>query len=364
MLCKTLSLSEQTQQFEFNGLTGQPVVSFLRDFSAPVKVEFAQTNAELAHLIQHDNNGFARWEAMQRLCLNLMLPAIRGGELDPEMYQQLLNALTGLIDQPPQDKAILAEMLKLPAASYVAEQCHPIESQKVYATRKTLEHQLALDLESHFTGLYSRNHQDETFSLSPEAMAERVLKNTALGYLVATEKAEHYKLAEAQYRSATNMTDRLAAFGALVHSEYPDKQAIIDDFYAHWRDDTLVLDKWFAMQATVPAKTTLRSVEALLKHSAFSIRNPNKVRSLIGAYTGNMPGFHLSDGSGYKFVADKIIELNAINPQIAARLAGTFNNWKAHAEPYSSLMREQLERINAEPDLKKDIREIVSKALA
>ncbi|MBT8113991.1 MAG: aminopeptidase N [Arenicella sp.] len=361
---ETMMLTETTQTVEFRDWGHAPVVSMLRDFSAPVKVEFEQSDDELAHLVQFDTNGFARWEAMQRLSLNLILPAVDGNEFDPVLYHKLLNALGRLIDGAPEDKAMLALMLTLPGSSYIANLCRPIKSQAVYRTRRKLESALAIDLQDRLFSLYRDNQSSGLFSLEAGAMAQRELQNRALSYLVATERDEFYALARQQYDIANTMTDRLAAFAALVHSAYRDKQAIIDDFYSRYRQDALVLDKWFAMQAMVPEENALANVQTLLKHSAFSINNPNKVRSLIGAYTANMPSFHNPDGSGYVFLADKIIELNQINPQIAARLAGAFNNWREHVEPNSSMMKNQLERINNEQALAKDIREIVSKALA
>jgi len=159
------------------------------------------------------------------------------------------------------------------------------------------------------------------------------------------------------------MTDRLAAFSALIMSSYPERGVLINDFYTHWQHDTLVLDKWFALQAMTPKKEVLNDVRGLLDHSAFSMNNPNKVRSLIGAFTSNLVGFHRQDGKGYEFLADRVIELNAINPQVAARLVGVFNNWKNYSEPYKVAMKTQLQRINHEQNLAKDVTEIVSKAL-
>ena len=364
-VAKTLSITDEQQSFEFTEFNQQPVVSLLRDFSAPIKVEFAQSNAELVHLIRFDQNGFARWEAMQRLSLNLILPVVtdKKSQLDQQLYQQLRDVVTGLINDPPQDKAILAEMLSLPPASYIAEQCKPIDPLRVYALRDEVMTRLAKDLTLEFEQLYHANNQRIEFSLEAQAMAERVLKNTALDYLVTCEQPEYYQLAHEQYMAANNMTDRLAAFGALVHSNYEQSAELIEHFFARWHDDALVLDKWFAMQATVPRAATLASVQALMKHTAFSITNPNKVRSLIGAFTSNMPGFHQANGAGYQLLADRIIELNTINPQIAARLVGSFNNWRAYDAPYSTMMKTELERINTEKNLAKDVTEIVSKAL-
>ena len=361
----TLSVTESEQSFDFDNINQKPTVSILRDFSAPIKVDFAQSNDELAHLIRFDQNGFARWEAMQRLCLNLMLPVIadKNSELDEDLYQLLKGLVNALVENAPEDKAILAEMLSLPSSNYIAELCTPIDPLRVYKIRNQAMTRLANDLTLKFKQLYIENSQ-QAFSLDADAMAERSLKNTALKYLVTCEQPEFYQLAHDQYIHANNMTDRLAAFGALVHSNYEQAAELIDHFFARWHDDALVLDKWFAMQATVPRENTLLSVKSLMKHSAFSINNPNKVRSLIGAFTSNMPGFHQASGQGYQLLADRIIELNSINPQIAARLVGSFNNWRAYDAPYSQLMKAQLERINSESGLAKDVREIVTKALA
>jgi len=364
LLETTLSLTEQEQLFDFENLPEQPVVSILRDFSAPIKLSFEQPNAELSTLIKVDDNGFSRWEAIQRLSLNLLLPAIVSGVLEPQAYQHLLDAMQGLIESTPDDKAVFAEMLTLPSNAYLAELCSPIDPLRITQARQLCIKQLAEDLQPKFYELYINNNQRHDFSLSAEAMAERSLKNRALTYLLATEQPPYYVLAVEQYRSANNMTDRLAAFAALLHSNYAEQQSLVDDFYNQWQQDTLVLDKWFSMQAMAPQDNVLESVKALLKHTAFSINNPNKVRSLIGVFAANLSGFHCPDGAGYEFLADRIIELNSINPQVAARLSSVFNSWKAYAQPYSQKMQEQLQRIDQTPNLAKDVKEIVSKALA
>lgn len=364
LLERVLVLSEPEQTFTFDGLAGRPVTSMLRDFSAPVKLEFAQSDDDLAALIRCDDNGFSRWEAMQRLSLNLLLPAIDSGELDELSYQRLLTSLQVLIDSNPQDKAIFAEMLTLPSASYIAELCSPIDPQRVALMREQCVARLAQDLESEFHALYATNNQRKEFSLSAEAMAERALKNRALNYLVVTGQAAYYALASHQYHAATNMTDRLSAFASLVHSDYQERQVLVDHFYQQWKDDTLVMDKWFALQAMAPRPEILNLVNKLMDHAAFSINNPNKVRALIGAFTGNLIGFHRNDGLGYEFLAERIIQLNEINPQIAARLVGVLNNWRAYAEPYKSAMKAALRRIKQSPELAKDVTEIVSKALS
>jgi len=361
---ETIALTKDTQTVTFQGLRERPVVSILRDFSAPIKLNIERSTDELLTLIRVDDNGFSRWEAMQTLCLTLILPAIETGQLDETDYQTLLRAFKDLIASEPQDKAIFAEMLSLPSATYIAGLVTPLDPIKVMQIREACIARLARDLESQFHAIYANNNQRDQFSLSSEAMAERSLKNKALSYLVATDQAAYHALASHQYHVANNMTDRLAAFAALTHSQYPERTLLIEDFYEQWKDQTLVLDKWFALQATHPVASALESVQALCDHEAFSINNPNKVRALIGAFTSNLMGFHRPDGAGYALVADKVIALNEINPQVAARIAGTFNNWQLHAEPYKSLMQAQLQRINSIDTLAKDVSEIVSKALA
>ncbi|MBL4673259.1 MAG: aminopeptidase N [Arenicella sp.] len=358
-----LVLDQVSQSFEFANLDSKPLVSLLRDFSAPIKLHTEQSDQELSGLIEFDDNGFSRWEAMQRLSLNVILPALETGEISESAYQILLQAMQGLISSNPEDKAVYAEMLTLPSAAYITEQCKPINPQRISSVRDECVSRLARDLESKFHALYANNNQRSGFSLDAEAVAERALKNRALSYLVATEQAAYHALASHQYHIASNMTDRLAAFSALIMSSYPERTVLINDFYRHWQHDTLVLDKWFALQAMTPKEETLNNVKDLLGHSAFSMNNPNKVRSLIGAYTGSLVGFHRQDGRGYEFLADIVIELNAINPQVASRLVSVFNNWKNYSEPYKSAMKSQIQRISQIENLAKDVTEIVSKAL-
>jgi len=363
LLETTLVLNQGSQVFEFENLNSKPLVSLLRDFSAPVKLLTEQSDQELAGLIEFDDNGFSRWEAMQRLSLSVILPAVEMGNISELAYQNLLRAMQSLISSNPSDKAVFAEMLTLPSSAYIAEQCLPINPQRISRIREECVSRLARDLESQFHALYANNNQRSGFSLDAEAVAERALKNRALSYLVATEQAAYHALASHQYHIASNMTDRLAAFSALITSSYPERTVLINDFYTHWQHDTLVLDKWFAMQAMAPKRDALSDVEELLNHPAFSMNNPNKVRALISAFTSNLVSFHREDGKGYEFIADQVIELNAINPQISARLVGVFNNWKNYTSPNKDLMKSQLMRISEVKNLAKDVTEIVSKSL-
>lgn len=358
---KTIELRKQREQISFENLSSQPVVSLLRGFSAPIKLEFEQSNAELMLLIKAEDNGFARWDAMQRLCLNVLLPAIRAGKVDPDQIVPLQETFKGLLSKPASDLAILAELLTLPANNYVAELCSPIEPQTITMVRRRIIRLLADALHQEFAAIYHANVSSD-FALTSTAMAQRAIKNRALMYLIATERPEYYELAKQQYLAANNMTDRLAAFMAILQAEH-DNQELVADFYQQWSEHSLVLDKWFASQASVERDDALARVKSLLAHPDFSLKNPNKVRALLGAFASNIQGFHQDDGLGYQFLADQIIRLNDINPQIAARLVGVFNSWRKYAEPYASLMSSQLERIASQENLSKDVSEIVGKAL-
>ena len=360
---EVLVLEQSHQVFEIGGLEQQPLVSVLRDFSAPIKLTIERFSDELAQLVAVDDNGFARWEAMQELYLRVLLPAIDRGYIADEDYKIVLETLETLILSAPKDKAVFAKMLQLPDEAYIAELCQPIKPLAITQLRKQLLQRMARDLESQFHAVYANNNHGRGFDQSGQAVAERALKNTALRYLVATEQAAYHALASHQYHIATNMTDRLAAFNALLNSAYHERDVLLQDFYQTWQNETLVLDKWFALQAMSNDEDALENVKQLCEHPAFAITNPNKARSLIGAFTNNLQAFHQTSGAGYEFVADKVIELNTLNPQMAARIVGVFNNWRSMVEPHAEKMQKQLERISKHEGLATDIKEIVVKAL-
>ncbi len=368
---KTLVLTKEQENFDFGDLADKPVVSMLRDFSAPIILDYTQSVSDLVHLIKFDDNGFTRWEAMQRLTLNVLLPAIQQDQasFNEDDYQTLRGVYHSLLTQQADDKSIQAEMLKLPNLSYLAELSRPINPKAVTLLRESLLKRLATDLEAEFTQVYLDNKTSAEFTIDAHAIAARDLKNCCLGFLMATGKIDNYELARSQYESSTNMTDRIAAFTGLLHSNYGGRPEIIASFYNQWQADSLVLDKWLSVQATAndglsDEADVLDSVLTLMNHSAFSMKNPNKVRSLIGAFTSNMRAFHSIDGRGYKLLADVVIELNSINPQIGSRLVSVLNNWQAYSEPFSQNMKNQLLRVQQTPALTKDIAEIVNKALA
>ena len=359
---KSIELTDTKHSFEF-ALDYEPTVSMLRDFSAPIKLVFEQSDAELAHLAKHDNNGFVRFEAIQRMALNILLPACREQQTEPKQRDVLVNTLEYILANPPTDQAMMAELLTLPSQSNLVEQLGSnVDPEKICSVHQELSKHLADTLKPHFEALYLSLSSSSRFSIDSESMARRALRNKVLHWLAATGQADSLDHAYKQYTSANNMTERMAALVALVHNDDDRSDQALNSFYKQWQNDSLVMDKWFGIQAMQPSVATVKQVQALLSHPGFSIKNPNKVRSLLGAFAGNLNAFH-ADG-GYELLADQIILLNGINPQVGSRLAGAYNNWRSFVPKVQKAMKNQLERISQTPGLSKNISEIVNKALA
>lgn len=357
---RLLLLEEQQQRFELVNVSEKPVLSLFRGFSAPVKIHYPYSGDELATLIAHDTDAFARWEAAQKFALDTILAQVGQSEnvLDP----QLVSAFRGLLTDKDADPALIAEALMLPSEDYLADQMDVVDVDGIHQARQFVKQGLASALADEFAQGYQRFNDGAVYSKSPSAMARRSLKNVCLSYL--SELSQGLDLARGQLQSSDNMTDTLAALKALVFNRAEGAEQALVDFEKQWKDDALVMDKWFAIQAMTPGSATVYQVEALMNHSAFSLKNPNKVRSLIGAFSmGNPTGFHSADGRGYRFHADQIIALNALNPQIAARMAGAFNRWKRYDDDRQALMKSELQRIQASGNLSPDVYEIVSNAL-
>jgi aminopeptidase N len=363
-----LQLREEKQSFSFSGLGERPVLSFLRDFSAPVRVEPFQGREELAFLMANDRDLFSRWDAANRLSESVIMECVhtlqQGGvpALDPSFVQALrLN-----LQQPGSDKALLAQALTLPAETTLALQMEVIDPDNLFLACRFVRAELAKQLCREFQQVYDDNSEYGEYLLTSEAIGRRSLKNICLSYLLAMEplSAVHLDLAVNQYARKGNMTDVMAALSALAHCPVPERQAALDDFYQQWQDEPLVVDKWLTLQATSSLDDTLETVQKLLIHPAFSRNNPNKVRALIGAFgTGNHVRFHAASGAGYVFLADQVIALDAINPQIASRLMSPFTSWKRYDTNRRLLMREQMERIAGQQGLSAGVYELAQKSL-
>ncbi len=363
-----LELKEEKETFLFKGIEEKPVLSFLRDFSAPVKVKPFQSREELAFLMANDPNLYNRWEAATRLAEQIIFDAVaalRSCE-QPVLDEAYVKAVAGAIADGDRDKALLAQALHLPTEIYLAGQMEEIDPDNLHLARNFVRRELAARLNSEFVHLYRGNREEGEYALDPQAMGRRSLKNTALGYLMTCEPPAGQTVDDCldQYRRGANMTDVIAALQCIANTDLDIRREILDDFQRKWRHDPLVMDKWFILQATSRLEGTLDEVKALMDNPSFSIKNPNKVRSLIGAFCSmNHYRFHDSGGAGYAFLADRIIQLNRINGQIAARLVSPLTTWKKYDGERQRLMRDQLERIASLPDLSRDVFEVVKKCM-
>lgn len=360
----TLLLTDAEQQFEFKGVTEAPVPSALRDFSAPVRLQHQLTDAELAFLLAHDSNDFNRWDAGQQLAYRVignMIAQRQAGQtvVVPELFVTAIRHV--LLDTALSD-ALKAEALTLPSPLALAEQMATVDVEGIQHCRTLLIEQILQSLHGELLALYQQLNSAESYQVTAAQIGRRSLKNTVLGYL--SHGADGIALCQAQYDAADNMTDRIAAFKLISHIDCAERPSVIADFEKNWIAYPLVMDKWFAVQACSELPSVLEHVQQLQQHPQFNLKNPNKVRALIGAFAANnLYAFHRQDGIGYQFLADKIIALNAINPQIAARLLSPLTQWRKYDAARQALMKAQLQRILQLDNLSKDVFEIASKSL-
>lgn len=368
---RVLSVTEAEQTFTFEGVAEKPLPSLLRGFSAPVKLHFPYSRDQLMFLMQHDSDGFNRWEAGQQLSVQVLQELIgqhqRGEAL--VLDQRLVTALRTLLEDESLDQAMVAEMLSLPGEAYLTEISEVADVEAIHAAREFARKALADAL---FAPLWARYQANREVSKATPYVAEaahfarRSLQNIALSYLMPSEKPEVLAACVDQFDNADNMTERLAALAVLVNSPFQEEQgkalAMFADFF---KDNPLVMDQWFSVQAGCPLPGGLERVHALMQHEAFTLKNPNKVRALIGAFANqNLINFHRADGAGYRFLADQVITLNALNPQIASRLLAPLTRWRKYGAARQALMKAELERILASGELSSDVYEVVSKSLA
>ncbi|MGE5792704.1 MAG: aminopeptidase N, partial [Bacteroidota bacterium] len=362
---RVLSVRQSEERFVFTNVPSQPVPSLLRRFSAPVILRFAYTEAELTHLMAHDADPFNRWEAGQRLATGILLRGIeahRAGK-PVELPRAFVAAFARVLRDGPEDPAFAAEALGLPAETYLAEQMDVVDPDAIHAVRTHLRRELAGALRDELARTYESLKVSGPYSPDAQSAGKRSLRNLALGYLMELESTGAYALAAEQFAAADNMTDRMAALAVLTNSRAPARDPALERFYADWKHEPLVVDKWLAVQATARLPDTLARVERLMRHEAFDIRNPNKVFALIRAFCANHVRFHAPDGAGYAFAADRVIELDALNPQTASRVARAFDRWKKFDAGRQAHARAALERIRAKEGLSKDVAEVVTKAL-
>jgi len=364
-----LSQTEQTLQFVDVGV--EPVPSILRGFSAPVVLEFDYTDAQLLHLLAHDSDPFNRWEAGQRLAMRCALAALAqplDGAVGTVLSSAFLDAMRGILRHPALDAAFKELTLALPSESYIAEQLTVVDPQHVHAVREAMRLQLATALAQDWQDSYAQNQNTGAYRPDPESSGKRALAGMALAMLCLGADNDMWPgKAFDRYKQAGNMTDRLYALGALVGCAHPLAREALARFHVMFKGDDLVLDKWFALQAGASDHDghILPLVRQLMSHPDFHLKNPNRARSLLFAYcSGNPAAFHRPDAAGYQFWSLRVLEIDAFNPQLAARLARALDRWSRLAEPYRSAAREAIARVAAKPGLSNDVREVVSRALA
>ncbi len=332
-----------------------------------MKVDYACEDEELLFLFRQDQDPFNRWEAGQCLASRMLLGLVEDFKNSRPLHldQRFVAACARLLgEEAGGDQAFLTLLLTLPSEEYLAEQMEVVDVEAIHGARTFARQTLAQSLRPLWEQAYQANRATGPYRYEPELAGQRAFDNLCLAYLVSLEDDAAVQMALDQFAASDNMTDQMAAFAALAHSARPERQQVIAGFYHQWQGDPLVLDKWFAVQATAPLPETLGEVQGLMAHPAFQLKNPNKVRALVGSFAaGNPLCFHEPSGRGYDFLAEQILALDPLNPQIAARLAARLGRGARYDETRRGLMRAQLERIGASPSLSRDVYEVVSKSL-
>ncbi|MDP3978113.1 MAG: aminopeptidase N [Pseudomonas sp.] len=368
---RVISITETEQLVTFVDVAEQPLPSLLRGFSAPVKLSFPYSRDQLMFLMQHDADGFNRWEAGQQLSVQVLQELIgqhqRGETL--QLDQRLVSALRSVLENASLDQAMVAELLSLPGEAYLSEISEVADVEAIHSAREFARQQLAEALFDLLWQRYQANRElsrGSAYVAEAEHFARRSLQNIALSYLMLSGKPEVLAACLEQFEVCDNMTERLAALAVLVNSPFDEEKAkTLASFAEFFKDNPLVMDQWFSVQAACSLPGALARVQQLMTHPAFTLKNPNKVRALIGAFSGqNLVNFHQADGSGYRFLADQVITLNALNPQIASRLLGPLTRWGKYDDARQALMKAELQRILASGELSSDVYEVVSKSLA
>ena len=367
---RTLVLTQPSETFTFINVDQAPVPSLLRGFSAPVVLEMAYTDAELLSLLAHDTNAFNRWEAGQRLALRRALQAIEQGS-DTPLDAAYLEAMRTVLQNPALDAAFKELVLTLPTETYIAEQLAVVDPQRVHAVREAMRAQLATALHSDWVQAFEAHSDNGAYTPDSVSSGRRALAGLALQMLCLAARTSGDTVwpgkAYQRFKDAGNMTDRFHALSALVHNGHELAKPALQRFHQLYQGEDLVLDKWFALQAgtTDRGGQVLPLVRQLMQHPDFHLRNPNRARSLVSTYChGNPAAFHRTDAAGYVFWSERVLEIDAFNPQVAARLARALDRWTQLAEPYRTAAREAIARVAAKPDLSNDVREVVSRSLA
>ncbi|PUE13878.1 aminopeptidase N [Limnohabitans sp. WS1] len=369
---QTLVLTEASASYTFVNIDSEPVPSLLRGFSAPVVLQDGLSTADLLCLLAHDSDPFNQWEAGQRLMLQSAVQALTQAEASgPVLSDELVAALRNVLRHPGLDAAFKDLALTLPSENYIADQLSVVDPQRVHALREAMRLQLATALQTDWQWAWDTHKHNGAYSPDAQSSGRRALSGLAMGMLciAAVQSGDDVTPGRVyqQFKDAGNMTDRFNALSALVISGHPLAQDALALFHKMFQHEALVIDKWFALQAGAPdrAGDVLPRVRQLMQHADFSLRNPNRARSLIFSYcSANPAAFHRADAAGYVYWSEQVLALDAINPQVAARLARAMDRWSRMTEPYRSAAKVAIERVAAKADLSNDVREVISRALS
>jgi aminopeptidase N len=363
-----LELTEPSHTFEFANIVERPVLSTNRGFSAPIRLVTDLDTDDLTFLAAHDSDPFNRWQALQTVSTRLLIDNVAALRADttPRSDDKLIAALKAVLDDPKLEPAFIALMLVPPGEGDIAREIgKDIDPDAIFRARKMLRADIGDKLGDALAAAYDRLAVKGPYSPEAKDAGQRALRNVVLDLLAATGKPDAVARAARQYDAADNMTDRMAALSTLSLHEGPSRERAIADFYKRFADNALVVDKWFSLQAMSPEPETLDKVRALTAHPAFSFANPNRVRSLIGAYAqSNPPQFNRADGAGFDFIAGVILSLDPKNPQLAARMATAFRTWRMLEEGRRAKAQAALSRIKMTANLSRDLLDIVERALA
>jgi aminopeptidase N len=363
-----LEVTDREQVFEFHDIPAPPTPSLLRGFSAPVRLTISLDPDKIEFLMIHDSDPFNRWQAAQTYATNLLTAASRdGARLERASGREAMRLAHALATTARDDgllPAYRAEFLKLPSESDIArELARNVDTDAVRAAREALRTAIASEIRTTLVELYDKTAPTGPYSPDPESAGARALRSAVLDLLVATGEQAEIARAERHYREASNMTDAIAALSILSHLEGPPRDEALAHFYMRWQDEPLVLDKWFAVQARAASAGSVETVRALLSHPKFSLKNPNRVRALIGSFVhANPTGFNRADGAGYWLLANQALEIDAFNPHTAARLLGAFESWRILEPARQARAKAVLEDLAA-GKLSTDSYEIVTKTL-
>jgi aminopeptidase N len=361
-----LALNQAEQEFVFGNVEEHPVPSLLRGFSAPVHVNYEYSDAELTHLLAYDSDSFNRWEAGQVMATRVLLTGVESlrKARDMAIPTALVEAFGRLLTDGSRDPAFAAECLQLPSESYLAECTDVADPDLIHQARTKFMLEVATRYRTRFEGAFRHFTTPGPYSPDAAAAGRRALRNAALGYVATIDDATSRALAFLEFRRAENMTDTMAALGCLANSAGAERERALSMFYDKWKDEALVLDKWFRVQATSWLPGTLDRVKALTAHPAFDLRNPNRARALLHAFALDNPvSFHAADGSGYRWVAEQVVALDRLNPQVASRLARAFDRWRKYDPGRQAHAHAALESIRAAEGLSGKVGEVVGRAL-